>query len=802
MSEQRIADRFTLQQSWWIASEMTRRHPEILISRVDVEDLGPLLIANDRRSDVQILFHAEGGIRITTATGENTALPWNTVFSFQNAHKAVKLMEIATDLGQPVTSPETTERTIVYRLIARWLTRELDGRHTWEALPVANPGLSATKAERNAQRLLSPFPSAVRAAQDRTVNEHGGHSVRITDHGYEPMWYFLRDSEPIFVLDDAGFAHLQSDAQIDLLRLYRVFGHRIDAVVDVLSASPPRVIEIAKQHDALVEPGPDFRIGLAPNGGVAVMTKEAFERWMSEAESVASASAASTPAAGSSVDAPETPEVPVYRSDDTRAVTHDNGRLRLSNAQRDRAIGTMIGSAAGDARGSQYEFGTAIPQTTELEFGIGAFGHEVGEWTDDTSMAMPILDALARNESLNDAKTLGKIVQEWKTWARHSKDVGAQTHTILSAVGAHATEADARTASEELHARSGRSAGNGSLMRTSPIALGYLAEGREPALIDASSRIAQLTHWEEDNIDACALWNLAIRHAILHGELNLHDQLQWLPESRRDKWRGLIGEALSPDKNPVDFAHKNGWVVLAFQAALSAVAQSSNAADAIDRAIRGGGDTDTVAAIAGALAGARYGSTSVPVDWQVKLHGYPGIDAAELARRSVRAFAGADDQGWPNSARQDPVGYVDYIAQHPHDDGLWIGSLAGLDRLTDVVPEVSAVVSLCRVGTEQVPEGMKSVQVRLIDSSDANPQLDTTLRSTAMAIADLRAAGHKVYLHCVEGRSRTPSVAALYSALHRGVPVQDAFADIERAIPVFGPQRFLVSAVERIAADR
>ena len=80
--------------------------------------------------------------------------------------------------------------------------------------------------------------------------------------------------------------------------------------------------------------------------------------------------------------------------------------------------------------------------------------------------------------------------------------------------------------------------------------------------------------------------------------------------------------------------------------------------------------------------------------------------------------------------------------RHPHDDGVWIGSLPALDRLRDDAPDVDAVVSLCRVGAEQVPDGMTSVQVWLIDQAGKNLNLSTTLEGAARTIADLRQAGH------------------------------------------------------------
>lgn len=470
--------------------------------------------------------------------------------------------------------------------------------------------------------------------------------------------------------------------------------------------------------------------------------------------------------------------------------------MTLDSIQLDRAIGAVIASAAGDALGSQYEFGPSLPDSTAPAFGTGVFGHAFGEWTDDTSMAMPLLDALTASRDLGDPAVQAGIVQEWIEWARTSKDVGSQTRAVFSSIRGDVTADAALRASHEHHERFGRSAGNGSLMRTGPVALGYL--DRTPAdLAAAAGEIARLTHWEDDNADACALWCLAIRHAVLTGELDVRAQLQHIPTERRARWAGLVDEALEPDAHPRDFQAQNGWVVRAFQGALAAVAGATSLKDAVERAIRGGGDTDTVAAIAGSLAGAVFGGSAVPLAWQRAVHGWPGYRMNDLARLAALAARGgsADGEGWPVSPRQPIYAVSDFLAQHPHDPGVWIGSLAALDRLPT---EVDAVVTLCRVGTAQVPDRCESVQVWLIDRDGRNPHLEFVLTEAADAVAALRAEGRTVFLHCAEGRSRTAAVAALYGARHRGVALETSWRDVRGALPAFAPQRFLREAVARI----
>ena len=473
----------------------------------------------------------------------------------------------------------------------------------------------------------------------------------------------------------------------------------------------------------------------------------------------------------------------------------------LKSHRTDRAIGAVIGSAVGDALGSQYEFGTAHPDAFEPTFGRSTFGHGVGEWTDDTQMAMPILEELARGASLNDTTTLCRILTAWELWRHDAKDVGNQTRAVLAALGDDLTERAGRAAAQVIHESSGRSGGNGSLMRTGPVALGYLADGREADLADAAGRIAQLTHWEQDNVDAVVLWCLAIRHAIRTGKFDLRAGLVFVPDgARRDRWSDLIDRATAAGVHPRDFKENNGRVVVAFLGAASAITGTTDYRSAITRAIQGGGDTDTVAAITGALAGALHGVGGIPLSWQRKVHGWPGYDINDLSRLALLATRGGNPttDGYPTAATV-PSAHFDHTApvQHPADPGVWLGSQNALGELPD---SVTAVVSLCRVGTAEVPKGLESIQVRLIDQPGHNPNLDFVLADSTDVLAELRTEGKEVFVHCAEAHSRTAAVGALYAMRHRGVPAGQAWAQVKSVLPYFAPSAENRDAVDRLAS--
>lgn len=458
-------------------------------------------------------------------------------------------------------------------------------------------------------------------------------------------------------------------------------------------------------------------------------------------------------------------------------MTNDNKNIGYT----DRAVGVLVGLACGDALGAAYEFGGPIGANTPIGMvGGGPFGWEPGEWTDDTSMAMPIANEIAEGHDLLDPETLSNIVAEWKHWASTAKDVGVQTSSVLRRLS-ETTEEAAREASQAHHERSNQSGGNGALMRTAPVALAYLKNPE--GLTEAATRIAKLTHWEDDASEACVLWCHAIRHAVVTGELDIRIGLSELSQESRDVWADRIDEAET--NSPDDFFRTNGWVVTAFQGAWSAIHHGMEAGEGfvgvVERAVRGGGDTDTVAAIAGSLIGAWAGTSRIPARWRRAIHGWPGLAYRDLLTLGVLCATGksrSEVTGWPVIERM-PGTSENVWVQHPHDAGVWLASLTGLEAMPE---DIDAVVSMCRVGTTQV-SGAEVIEFWLIDEPGQNIDTDAVLRDAAHTVADLRAHGKRVVIHCVAAHNRTPAAAIAYSVLHKNIAFDKAWKEVREALP-------------------
>jgi ADP-ribosyl-[dinitrogen reductase] hydrolase len=270
------------------------------------------------------------------------------------------------------------------------------------------------------------------------------------------------------------------------------------------------------------------------------------------------------------------------------------------------------------------------------------------------------------------------------------------------------------------------------------------------------------------------------------------DGLAALPTAEaQERWTAWLRAA---EVGPPARFTANGYVVTALQAAVAAIVSTPVPTEgpaclhlqhALRAAVRIGNDTDTVAAIAGAVLGARWGASAVPFAWRRMLHGWPGYRARDLGRLAVLSALGGrnDDLGWPSAPSLRSAYRSKGVAVPLADDpGVVLGDVGALASLD---PSTGAVISLCRIGRGDVPGGVEHHESWLIDVEDPalNPNLDFLLEDTAAAIASLRDEGKTVFLHCVHAQRRTPAVAAAYLATTRGLSGREAFARVRELLP-------------------
>ncbi|MFC4911636.1 ADP-ribosylglycohydrolase family protein [Actinomadura gamaensis] len=302
-----------------------------------------------------------------------------------------------------------------------------------------------------------------------------------------------------------------------------------------------------------------------------------------------------------------------------------------------RAVGAITGSAFGDALGAPYEFGPPGAFSRRFPSGPGELrsggGWDAGEATDDTQMAVLVAESLLERGGLD----LPDMFARFRRWAEADpKDIGLQTEAVLTS----GHEWDLAAA---LHFQTNMyAAGNGGLMRAAPSAVYFAARGRE-ATMDAGRRITALTHG-----DGAAWEGTAILHELIRVALEGHDPLDALPATLTqvgERHRERYARVLDPAWHPDEATETNGAVWACLGSAVWAVRNASGLTGALRAAIDLGGDTDTVAAVAGGLAGAVFGLDDVPDSWREALHvPLPGFgrvlrfeEMCEMAEALVRA---------------------------------------------------------------------------------------------------------------------------------------------------------------------
>jgi len=442
----------------------------------------------------------------------------------------------------------------------------------------------------------------------------------------------------------------------------------------------------------------------------------------------------------------------------------------LTHAEFHRGVGALVGSAIGDALGAPFEFGAAgqysarFPEpilggTGEM-CGGGGFGWQPGEFTDDTQMAVCLAESLCVHHGI-DAVDLW---QRWRAWASVATDVGI----ITSAALAHPQHTGAAS---QAHQSLGRSAGNGALMRATPVALAFATAAPQRATeLTMAAAVAQaaLTHHDPAAGWGAAVFAELVRRAIvgLDPVAEVADVLALVPAEVATRFATM----LAPDWHPGDPTEPgNGSVWGCLAEAVWAVRHHTTFHDAVVAAIDLGGDTDTVACVTGALAGARCGIQAIPSRFTTYVHGtvatpngtqrYDNASLQGLARRLM----GAEHQAPPPA--ETPAGPQRIMP------GVWA---ADLSAAAAAHQHDYAVLSLCRTEGAFAHAPVRR-EVYLVDKEGAqNPALGAAVLDAVDTVDAWLAEGREVLVHCHGGRSRTALVLKALAMRRQGMSADDA----------------------------
>jgi ADP-ribosyl-[dinitrogen reductase] hydrolase len=292
-----------------------------------------------------------------------------------------------------------------------------------------------------------------------------------------------------------------------------------------------------------------------------------------------------------------------------------------SNNNIDRYEGCLIGLAIGDAVGTTVEFeerGSFEPLTDMV--GGGPFDLKVGQWTDDTSMALCLAHSLIHNKGF-DAKDQMNRYCNWYNHGYMSStgkcfDIG---HTTLTALRKFLMTKDPMAGSTHP-----RSAGNGGIMRLAPVPMFYGNQIND--LIFYAGESSKTTHAANEAVESSQLYATQIQ-AALSGQ----SKTEILSDSRFQPTEPKVIDIQNQSyiNKTRDQIQGTGYVIDSLEAALWCFNQSNSYEETVLMAANLGDDADTTAAVAGQIAGAYYGYDSIPQKWLDKLVMREGI--VELA---------------------------------------------------------------------------------------------------------------------------------------------------------------------------
>jgi len=294
---------------------------------------------------------------------------------------------------------------------------------------------------------------------------------------------------------------------------------------------------------------------------------------------------------------------------------------------RDRVRGALYGLAVGDALGAPFEFTGALAelqrrgeQVAEMVAG-GGWGK--GELTDDTALALATAEAYADGPCI-DPEQAARAMLRWL--ASGPKDVGNLTRTAL--VLMRDRKVPARMAGRVAMAGKAQSAGNGSLMRAAPT--GLVRHPDDPLLVGESIALSAITHADERCLGACVAFNGVLSSLVYRPELPLDAALEAAARSAAivcPEVAALVEGVRR--REPLHHADSpRGYVLVCLERALVALRDAPSLREGLVAVVMAGGDTDTNAAVAGALLGARHGFGAIPASWLGALQGKREVETA------------------------------------------------------------------------------------------------------------------------------------------------------------------------------
>ena len=282
--------------------------------------------------------------------------------------------------------------------------------------------------------------------------------------------------------------------------------------------------------------------------------------------------------------------------------------------------GSFYGFLIGDAMGVPLEFEERrklLENPVVHMIGNGSYPVPKGSWSDDSSMMIATMESIMCKNGIDYDDLMTKF-SEWISYAKYTSvdevfDIGRTTLKAIVRFQEGISPLEAGLAGENYN-------GNGSLMRMLPIAF-YINQKQLSGndIVDLVYDLSSLTHSHEISKLGCYIF---VRYVmfLLDGfdkiksyELIKKLDYSFADFSAYDKYARILKDDIM--KLPLEQISSSGYVVDTLEAVLWCIGNTSNFEKAIIGSINLGGDTDTIGALTGGIAGIIYGYDSIPKEW-------------------------------------------------------------------------------------------------------------------------------------------------------------------------------------------
>jgi len=301
----------------------------------------------------------------------------------------------------------------------------------------------------------------------------------------------------------------------------------------------------------------------------------------------------------------------------------------INNTFNDRYQGSLIGLAIGDTLGMPLEFKgpDEFEPITKPQSG-GPFNLPLGYWTDDTSMALCLADSLLEKGGYDSYDVMDKY-WAWRAHGYRSStgkcfDIGNQTSTSINEY-TRPGSAIIRQGKDRLSA-----AGNGSIMRLAPLVIASHAAGNS---LEMTMELSQISG-RETHYSYLAEAGTALFGAMIYNAFEAKDKTEIfnLGSFKRNKYIDeLLDAVISAKEQTVTTLDPTGYVLHSLVCAVWAFMNNDTFESGALAAVNLGGDSDTIGAIYGQVAGAYYGASAIPQNWRDVLHLQP--EMSDIAAR-------------------------------------------------------------------------------------------------------------------------------------------------------------------------